>query len=383
MNTGQLVELLNDHFVNVGGERDLTAAPTVVPHKLEPVSIGQVKSMLKNVNPNKSPNCEDWPAWITKAACEDLCIPVTDIYNCMLATNTYPNVWKTAEIRPLKKTKNPEKTSDYRPISLLHHLGKIAEEVILQRLQSSLGDKLDKNQYAYQRNLSTTDALLDVIHNWCLELDDLKTSHVSSAFVDMSKAFDSISHATLFRKLEFYGIRGNVLAWFKSYLLNRQIKVKYRNVLSETYEMTYGTPQGSVLGPLMYIILANDLVKILRCCNCVTFADDTMVFASGSNRRVFYLKVNSDLYRLTEWFDSNYLTLNIDKSKYIIFRPRRKKELNFKGSIRVGGKEISRVENIKFLGIIVDEFLDWNQQLKHILIKMIAGNYSLNMIKNS
>ena len=109
--------------------------------------------------------------------------------------------------------------------------------------------------------------------------------------------------------------------------------------------MTYGTPQGSVLGPLMYIILANDLVKILKCCNCVTFADDTTVFALGNNLKFLYKKVNSDLDRLTEWFDSNSLTLNIEKSKYIIFRPTRKKVINFKCRIMVGGKEISRVEN--------------------------------------
>ena len=290
---------------------------------------------------------------------------------------------KLAIVKPIYKGKIKSEIVNYRPVSLLIVISKILEKIVNIRIVKFLQKYkvLTESQYGFRYHRSTTDAMLDFTGNVLENIN--RGFYTISLFLDMSKAFDSISHATLFRKLEFYGIRGNVLAWFRSYLLNRQIKVKYRNVLSETYEMTYGTPQGSVLGPLMYIILANDLGKILKCCNCVTFADDTTVFASGNNLKFLYKKVNSDLDRLTEWFDSNSLTLNIDKSKYIIFRPKRKKEINFKGRIMAGGKEISRVENIKFLGIIIDEFLDWNQQLKHILIKMIAGNYSLNMIKNT
>ena len=197
----------------------------------------------------------------------------------------------------------------------------------------------------------------------------------------MSKAFDSINHQTLFKKLEFYGIRGNVLSWFKSYLLDRFIKVKIRNTVSNSYVMSYGTSQGSVLGPLMYLILANDLVKSLKISNCISFADDTTVFASGNNLKFLYCKINEDLKCLSDWFDSNSLTLNIDKSKNILFCSKRK-EVNYTGAIKLSGKEISRVKSIKFLGVLIDEYLEWNDQVKSVLLKMVAGNYSLSMIKN-
>ena len=240
---------------------------------------------------------------------------------------------------------------------------------------------LYQGQYGYLSNRSTIDAMLDFTGNI---LDNINKGHyVLSLFLDMSKAFDSISHRTLFKKLEFYGIRGNVLLWFKSYLSNRYIKVKVKNIESDSYLMTYGTPQGSVLGPLMYLILANDLVKSLKFCNCVTFADDTTVFASGNNLKFLFRKVNEDLKLLSDWFDSNSLTLNVEKSKYIIFRSKRKHmDQNDIKKIRLGDREVMRVSDIKFLGVTIDEFLEWEKQAKYVMSKMIAGNYSLCMVKN-
>ena len=197
----------------------------------------------------------------------------------------------------------------------------------------------------------------------------------------MSKAFDSIDHNTLLKKMEFYGIRGTVLSWFKSYLMDRQIKVKYGNSMSKCYVMNYGTPQGSVLGPLLYLILANDLVKCLKFSSCVTFADDTTVFVSGSNLRFLYSKLNDDLKRLSKWFDCNCLTINPDKSKYILFRQKQKHVVGT-GVLKMDGIEIERVQNMKFLGITIDEHLEWNLQCRNVLTRMIAGNYSLKMVKN-
>jgi hypothetical protein len=272
--------------------------------------------MLKNVNPNKSTNCEDWPAWITKAACEDLCVPVTDIfYNCMLATNTYPNVWKTAEIRPLKKTKNPEKPSDYRPISLLHHLGKIAAEVILQRSQSSLGDKLDKNQYAYQRNLSTTDALLDVIHNWCLELDDLKTSHVSSAFVDMSKAFDKMDPNILMNKLKCLRVEDGLVALIDNFLTNRKCCVKLKEK-SKYRAITMGAPQGTKLGPWLWLVYVNDLSAS---CSIMKYADDVTLYAPFMKKTSNAENFQVSLDEVSQWAQDNNMLINAKKTQLIQF----------------------------------------------------------------
>ena len=164
LSTAQFIERLNDYFISVGGNRDPDNVPCIPSSKLDEVSLGEVKILLRDIDQTKSTNSDDFPAWISELGFEDMCIPVADILNCMLQTNVYPDIWKKAEIRPLKKVKNSTKLSEYRPISLLHHLGKVAEEIILKRLRPSIGNQLQKNQYAYQAQISTVDALLHLIH---------------------------------------------------------------------------------------------------------------------------------------------------------------------------------------------------------------------------
>ena len=323
--------------------------------------------------------------WISNRILKKIYIGIADalviIFNKSLQEGIFPSNMKLSIVKPLYKGKDKTEIVNYRPICLLPVISKILEKIVNNRIVKFLikNKVLYEGQYGFRSNRSTTDAILDFTGNI---LDSLnKGQYVLSLFLDMSKAFDSISHHTLYKKLEFYGIRGNVLLWFKSYLSDRFIKVKVNNTLSEKYLMTYGTPQGSVLGPLMYLILANDLVKTLKFSNCVTFADDTTIFASGSNLKFLYHKVNEDLKLVTDWFDSNSLTLNAEKTKYILFRSKRK-EVNYNGVIRLGRSVITRVTDIKFLGVKIDEYLEWENQVKHILTRMIAGNYSLSMVKN-
>ena len=303
------------------------------------------------------------------------------IFDKSMQEGIFPSNMKIAIVKPLYKGKSKTEIINYRPVSLLPVISKVLEKVIQTRVVNFFVKHkvLTEGQYGFRQGRSTNDAILDFAGNVLENMN--KGFYTLSLFLDMSKAFDSIKHDTLFKKLEFYGIRGKALSWFKSYLTDRQIQVKYKNVLSESSFMSYGTPQGSVLGPLMYIVLANDISKCLKFCSCVTFADDTTVFAAGSNLKFLFKKVNADLERLGDWFDSNSLTLNVDKSKFIVFRNRGKALLH-NGSIRLAGKELERVNKIKFLGVTIDEFLDWKYQVKNVLTKLIAGNYSLRMVKH-
>ena len=348
---------------------------------LFPTGSQEIEKIIKNLKIKNSSGYDEISNKILKKIYPSIMKALIIIFNKSLQTGEYPNNMKLAIIKPLYKGKCKFEIINYRPVCLLPVISKILEKIVNNRIVKFLKKYkiLYEGQYGFRAGRSTTDAILDFTGNI---LENLNLGHCTiSIFLDMSKAFDSIKHETLFKKLEYYGIRGNVLKWFKSYLSDRFIKVKYNTTLSEKYKISYGTPQGSVLGPLMYIILANDLVKCLKFCSCTTFADDTTIFASGNNLKYLFKKVNADLKRLGEWFASNSLTLNVDKSKFIIFKPKRKVITN-NAILQLGGKNIERVKSIKFLGVIIDESLDWTLQVKHVLTKMIAGNYSLQMIKN-
>lgn len=154
----------------------------------------------------------------------------------------------------------------------------------------------------------------------------------------------------------------------------------FKDVLSQKYKVKYGTPQGSVLGPLLYILLTNDMPKVLKFCKCIMFADDTTICLSGNNLNLALRKVNEDLQHLMKWFNINSLSLNIEKSCYIIFNNSRKGDFNWK--IKADDKEIKRVSDTKFLGVYIDEFLNWNKHVHHLSMKVSSGIYSLNMGKN-
>ena len=236
---------------------------------------------------------------------------------------------------------------------------------------------LYEGQYGYRRGRSTTDTILDFTGNIIENLN--KGNYTLGIFLDLSKAFDSINHTILFKKLEHYGIRGTVLEWLKSYFMRRSIVVDYKDIVSERHLLSYGTPQGLVLGPLLFLVFANDLVKSLKFGNCVTFADDTTIFMSGNNLSFLYKKANEDLRRLSSWLDSNFLTLNIEKSLYVLFRTKNK-ALDDSIKLKIGDREIKRAKNTKFLGVIIDEYLDWEAHVNRTLSKLSTGNYSLCMV---
>ena len=202
-----------------------------------------------------------------------------------------------------------------------------------------------------------------------------------SLFLDMTKAFDCINHRTLFQKLEQYGVRGIALDWIKSYLENRCLKVTIDNILSNDFSITYGAPQGSVLGPLLYIIFANDMPKSMKFTNSIMFADDTTVFITGRNLKFLFQKMNDDLNRLHKWFIDNSLVLNLEKSYFVIFKTKNKLS-NHQGNLVIGGVNVKQATSVKFLGVHMDQHLDWNTHCQFLLSKLAIGTYSLYMMKN-
>ena len=207
---------------------------------------------------------------------------------------------KTAKVIPIYKSKARDDFSNYRPISILPTVSKILEKIVHKRLYDFMHkcNIFYPNQYGFRRKHSTLHAVTKLVTDIVQSKD--KTDSTVSVFLDLSKAFDTIHHDILLSKLEFYGIRGIALNWFKSYLYERKQYVTYNGTRSNTLEMSCGVPQGSVLGPLLFIIYTNDLPDCIENAATILFADDTTIYESASDIYYLYRSRNSNLSRLTD-----------------------------------------------------------------------------------
>ena len=348
---------------------------------LYPTTVGEIEKLIIKLKTKDSSGLDEISNRTLKKIYPGIIQALKIIFNKSMQEGTFPNNMKSAIVIPIYKNKKKSEIPNYRPVSLLPTISKILEKIIYNRIVNFFKKYkiFYEGQYGFRQNRSTIDAILDLTGN--IINNNNIGNYTLALFLDLSKAFDSLDHKTIIKKLDYYGIRGIALSWFKSYLQEREIKVKIKMEISDSYKNNFGTPQGSVLGPLIFIILANDLVKSLKFCNAVTFADDTTIFASGKKLKFLYKKVNTDLVRLNDWMRSNSLTINADKTKYVLFHSKQKK-IDYNEDLHVDQTAIDRVKCIKFLGVMIDEHLEWDHQVKQVINKMIMGNYSIKMVKN-
>ncbi len=288
---------------------------------------------------------------------------------------------KLAKVIPIYKAKSKESFTNYRPISLLASISKILEKVMHKRVYSFLEKHkiLSDKQYGFRPKCSTTDAITEFVSDILPSLD--RKEYCLSVFLDLSKAFDTINHSILLSKLSHYGIRGKALEWFRSYLDHRRQYVNYCGNKSTTQYIEYGVPQGSVLGPLLFIIYANDIPSSLRHCKAILFADDTTVYRTGQDLDDLYTTVNSDLSQLTDWFRANQLSVNPSKTKSILFSKQKHVDL-MNRSLVIDKEKLECVTNTKFLGIFIDEHMTWEYHIKHCQKKISSGVYAINISKH-
>ena len=290
---------------------------------------------------------------------------------------------KLAEIVPLYKGKEKFLCNNYRPISLLITISKILEKVVYERTYAFLNKtgQLFESQYGFRSKHFCEHAVQELLSNILKGLEHNKKT--LAVFLDLSKAFDTITHDILFKKLQVFGVRGSCLDWFKSYLSNHMMRVKCvgedgNTVFSESQPITYSTPQGSVLGPLIFLIFNNDLHLHLQFSNCILFADDTTIYSTHRDIRHLTWCIREDLEMISDWFKANKLMLNLDKSVCILFGKSSNKRSSCKTELKNLGLPI--VDHTKFLGVSLDESLSWSYHYNHIVVKIKCN---INLLKRS
>ena len=261
---------------------------------------------------------------LLKSIIGSIVTPLVHICNLSLLTGVFPSSFKLAKVIPVHKKDNTMIVSNYRPISILPSFSKILERIVYNRLYEFFDQhkSLNPEQYGFRRSYSTDLALLKFYDRVSSAL--AAREHVVGVFMDLSKAFDTLDHTILLSKLAHYGVLGIALQWFSSYLTMRRQFTHYNLVNSDVLYLKCGVPQGSILGPLLFLIYINDICDVSNAAlNYTLFADDTSVFMSHREIDVLERAINSELPKLALWFRSNLLSLNVLKNNFIHFKGRK------------------------------------------------------------
>ena len=336
---------------------------------LKPTTERELKIILMSFKGGKAPGHDHIPMHLVKNSFDIISKPLMHLINLSLEKGIFPNNLKTAKIIPIFKAGDVDIFTNYRPISILSSFSKIYEKIMYNRLLDFIErfEILYSLQFGFRTKHSTNHALTHLINKIATDIDQNKIS--IGVFLDLSKAFDTLNRDILFSKLENYGIRGVALNWIKSYFQNRKQYVQYHNVTSSHLITQCGVPQGSILGPLFFILYINDLPNASRVVEPLLFADDTSICYSHTDPEVLAAVLNEALLNIGSWMRANKLSLNIDKTDYVIFHSRHKKS-SYDISLLLDNKCITRKTRVKFLGVFLDENLTWKPHINHVCKKI-------------
>ena len=383
-NSADISEAFNSYFTNVGPELASKIQYNnahFIQYLPEPqnntifFNPTNEDEIIKTVNSFKSKKSSGYDGISTKLLKQIIyCIasPLEHIFNLSLSTRICPDSLKTAKVVPVFKKDDPTKISNYRPISLLPSISKILERLVYTRLESflSVNNILNPSQFGFRKKFSTDLAIAHLLDK--ITSAFAKKEHVIAIFMDLSKAFDTINHDILLHKLRNYGIRGTALSWFKSYLSNRQQYVLNDKNKSSMLNIRCGVPQGSILGPLLFLIYINDITKSSSTVSFILFADDTNILYSHKHLTELINTLNTELINVSSWFKCNKLSLNIAKTNFIHFQTLHS-NIELPQPIKIDDLSLLKKDFTKFLGITIDKNLTWDQLIQNISSQITRG----------
>ena len=316
---------------------------------------------LKSLDSHKGAGPDGIPPIFFSKCAYALASPLLMIFNRSLSTGVFPDIWKTAKVVPIHKSGESDNVSNYRPISILCTLAKVFESLICPLIQSHLKLYLSVSQHGFVGGRSTCTNLVAFTEFLVNAIDS--GGQVDVVYTDFSRAFDCVPHDILLDKLSAYGITGNLLAWLKSYLENRFFFVVVNGFQSCVCATTSGVPQGSHIGPILFIVFVNDIPECFRFSECFMYADD-LKFGKVINSREDAEALQKDLDKLIEWCVNNGMDLNIRKCFHIKFT---RKKLLVPSVYSIGSHVIQEVDEIKDLGVLFDKKLTFIPHLESVI----------------
>lgn len=370
-----IANAFSDYFSNLptAGQSVATVNMCRSSHNfyLFPVTPDEVRATLLTLK-DTSAGLDNVCAYHLKLVAHCVSVPLSIIINKIFALGIFPSFLKRAKIIPVFKKGDKHLISNYRPISILSSLSKVIEKLFANRLNNYLTkfNILRPCQFGFRSGSSTNLALLSLT-------DFIKKSFdlgmiVGSVFLDFTKAFDTINHDILFQKLESYGLTGPALNFLKNFLINREGSVCVNNAYSMPKIINQGVPQGSILGPLLFIIYINDLADSINASHCVLYADDTTVSSADKCLSNLTYNLNIVLTKVTKWCLINHLIINPSKTKFMIFRPPQKR-VSYIPTISLFSNTISPCDSVLFLGVFIDSHLKFHKHIDHLRNKTAFG----------
>ena len=333
-------------------------------------------TFIRKLDPGKSTGLDGIGPRVIKMACDIIAPSITDLINKSIITGRFPNQLKQAKVYPIFKNGVKDDPSNYRPISILPTISKIFEKHINNHLMRFLNKYklIHECQSGFRQKHSCNTALIKLIDQWMESID--KGNRVGSLFLDFRKAFDMVDHTLLLKKLSHYKLSHASLSWFQSYLSTRVQCIKSDDGMSEFSEMLSGVPQGSILGPTLFLLFINDLPLYLKHCLVDLYADDSTVHISGKSKPEIEHKLQADANESDDWSIRNKLPIHYGKSTTMTLGTRYKIREVGHLNISIGNTSLNSVHSQKLLGLHIDETLNWNQHIDY-LCSVISSRISL------
>ena len=344
-----------------------------------PVSQHEISNIISNLKNTKT-ELHTIPVELFKSIRNLISAPLTKIINNSFSTGIFPDCLKFAKVTPVFKKDDKELHTNYRPISSLPFLSKIFERCMANRIVSFFNrfELFSDRQFGFLKSKSTQDAIFNFTESIYDAIDSF--SHNISILVDLKAAFDTVNHTILLNKLERYGVRGHCLQWFESYLSDRKFRVRIGKFFSNEQIVNIGIPQGSILGPILFIIYNNDLPKCSNRLVTTLFADDTNFSLTHNDYDSMVDTMNRELELIQDWTVANRLTINNTKTELLLFG--NISASNNNQQIYLNGSYVSYVEHAKFLGVIIDTNMNFKNHINYVTNKIAKHAGILYRIKD-